>query len=860
MKRVFLLLLAIQTALIVQANHLGTSDSPANGNSSKTRKRHIVSLNGNWDVALTTDVQSDVIPNVFDHQIPVPGLWPLLEPSEEYRANGAMWYKTAYHAPKRLPSRVVLRIAKAEFGRTIFVNGKKVDFYPYNFSASETDIRPYLKPNADNEIVIHLKSAADAMADGSPTAHNGSDYERLTYQMGLYDDVSIIESGWPAVTNLETCADLERGVVKVRATLQNGSSSAVSGAVTFRVGKDIVRLKGERLGIGEQRQVVAEITLSDFKRERDTWTPEHPRLYTITAETKGDALSRRFGMRTFKVDSQRKCFMLNGEQRFLMGTNTDLFRFLDDPQCGSKPWNEQWMRQLFAEFKRVGWDSFRNCISAVPEMWYDLCDEMGLMIQDEYPFWVCGDRYRIHACPCTPETLLPEYTDWLRDRGTHPCIVIIDLQNESFQDWFVPLKEKLKPLDFQQRPFEIGWTVNSDMSDVCEYHPYFFICSDFSLGYLNLYDGYVHNAIADNGLVKIINEYGWNWLNRNGDPTSLSVGDYAHTLPAGTRQDRLDYYAWSVGLLTEYWRTRSDIAGIHHFTSLTYSFDEAQKAWTGDILCPDLTRPTIRPEVFERFHSAFAPVAVVVDQYLEDIIAGTERGIPVVLLNESRDGRSVSRQIRVTLTDATGQTLLERGFTLTAEPHGRATETIKVNIPESATGSLVFTASIGDSLRSIRRWKVLRRQPDFALGKQVTASTELPRGQSYRPAACITDGSPLTRWVSAAGDANPWLCIDLNQPHEISLCNIGWYVDRGKIQSPTKVRISVSEDGTNFRKVVEQKAIHTAEPPNVEPNERPDFSAWQNLTFPHTKARFVRIEGEGPLPAELMSVTEVEIR
>ncbi|MBQ7180049.1 MAG: discoidin domain-containing protein [Bacteroidaceae bacterium] len=827
----------------------------------RNKVRNTISLNGMWDVALTPDGLSDAIPQVFDHRIPVPGLWPLLQPAEEYRENGVMWYKTTYHAPKRLPPRVVLRIAKAEFGRTIFVNGKKVDYYPYNFSASETDIRPHLKAGADNEIVIRVKSAADVLNDGSPTAHNGSDYERITYQMGLYDDVSIIESGWPAVRNLETCASLGRGVVRVRATLFNGSASPVNGSITFSVGHDKVKVQGEELAAGEERQVTTEIALTDFNRERDSWTPEHPRLYTITAETRGDALSRRFGMRTFKVNPQKKCFMLNGQQRFLTGTNTDLFRFLDDPQCGSKPWDEKWMRQLFSEFKRIGWDSFRNCISAAPEMWYDLCDEMGLMIQDEYPFWVCGDRHRVHPCPCTPETLLPEYTDWLRDRGTHPSIVIIDLQNESFQGWFIDLKNKLKPLDFQERPFEIGWTAdNPDKNDVREYHPYFFINSDFSLGYLNSCDGYVHNVVADDGLAKIINEYGWNWLNRNGDPTSLSVADYAHTLPAASRRERLDYYAWSVGILTEYWRTRSDIAGIHHFTSLTYSFDEARRAYTGDILCPDLSQPVIRPEVFDRFHSAFAPVTVVVDDYLEDAIAGNEREIPIVLLNESRNNQGVSRHIKATLTDASGQTLMEKTFTLAAEPHGRAVETIKVNIPPEATGTLVFTASTADNVRSIRRWKVLHREPDFALGCPATASTALPREHAVRPAACVTDGSPLTRWVSVAGDGNPWLCIDLGEQRQISQCLVSWYIDRGKMQSPTKVYIAISDDGEHFQRVTGQDALRTAPEPVVAPDEHPDFSARQRLTFPKTTARYVRIEGQGPLPAELMSVTEVEIR
>lgn len=826
----------------------------------RNKLRNTISLNGMWDVALTLDGQSDVIPEIFDHRIPVPGLWPLLEPAEEYRENGAMWYKTTYHAPKKLSPRVVLRIAKAEFGRAIFVNGEKVDFYPYNFSASETDIRPYLKPGDDNEIVIRVKSAADVLNDGSPTAHNGSDYERLTYQMGLYDDVSIIESGWPAISNIETNADLEQGMVKVRVTLFNGGNEPTDGTVTLSVGHNKVKVDASQLAAGEERLVEGEVTIKDFERERDSWTPEHPRLYTITAETKGDVLSRRFGMRTFKVDPQKKCFLLNGEQRFLTGTNTDLFRFLDDPQCGSKPWDEKWMRQLFSEFKRVGWDSFRQCVSAVPEMWYDLCDEMGLMIQDEYPFWVCGDRYRVHACPCTSETLLPEYIDWLRDRGTHPSIVIIDLQNESLQPWFVELKDKLKPLDFQQRPFEIGWTSpNPDQSDVRECHPYLYIKPDFSMGYLNAYDGYVtiSGGVKDDGLTKIINEYGWNWINRNGDPTSLGYSSYNHNIPDATREDRRDYYAWSVGVLTEFWRTRGNIAGIHHFTSLTYSFDEAEKAFTGDVLSPDLTMPVIRPEVFERFKSAFAPVAVVIDDYLEEVLAGTEREIPIVLLNESRQNVAVTRHIKVTLANIEGRIFYEENITLDAEPHKRASQIIKLKIPEIAPANLVLTASMDDSLLSERRWKVLQRKKGFALGKKAVASSEIHRDHGGRPAVCITDGSPSTRWISPEEDQSPWIAVDLGETHNISQCDVAWY----NSMTPAKVNISVSEDNKTYRKIVKKADAIGAGPRKIGARgERADYTIWQNFDFPATNARYVRIEAEGSLPQKQMSIAEVEIR
>ena len=52
------------------------------------------------------------------------------------------------------------------------------------------------------------------------------------------------------------------------------------------------------------------------------------------------------------------------------------------------------------------WNSIRYCIGFPPELWYDIADEEGFLIQDEFPIWTLGedpekvaggeDRARVH--------------------------------------------------------------------------------------------------------------------------------------------------------------------------------------------------------------------------------------------------------------------------------------------------------------------------------------------------------------------------------------------------------------------------------------------------------------------------------
>ena len=754
-----------------------------------TVRAEVVPLDGTWQAEVAPEAQGDAIPAAFTRTIPVPGHWPLMKPAAKAGKTDALWCKTTWKAPAEIPPRAVLRIGKASFGTTVFVNGQKAGFFPYNFVASETDIRPFLKPGAENEIAVRLGNGWTQNAKGAPMAHTGKDQERYNYYQGIMDSVSLLLSDWPAVSRIETRADLEKGTVHVRAAITNGSPRTVSAKISAAVGNDGAEVSGADLAPGEGREVEFAIPLSGFDRERDAWTPENPVLKTLTVKTAGDEMTRRFGMRTFDVNPHTRRFRLNGRDRMLLGTNTDLFRFYDDPQCGSKPWDREWMRAFFAQLKSIGWDSFRQCISAPPDFWYDLCDEMGLLVQDEYPFWKCGNEpYRKGrpgwpTCACDDKTLFPEMLAWVRERGTHPSIAVIDLQNESVYDWFDALAHKVAPYDFQKRPIDTGWSINTIPNSPVECHPYLFQSWEFSLGYLNANFKRMRSAVNPASEIAarpvILNEYGWNWINRHGDPTILGKRNYDFLMRGATRKAHKEYYAWSLGVLTEYWRSTRRAAAIFHFTSLTYGFDDPGAAFTGDILAPDLTHPVIRPEIARSFRSAFAPVALVIEEYHEDVVPGTERSFDIVLLNDSRDGKAVTRTVSFAAEGICSET-----FEMSAPYGGEARRRVTVRVPADAKGTIKVRAELPEGTCSERRWKVLNRKPGLEASAKAVASSEL----DIRPVRFMLDGSPLTRWESLPGDKTPWVEIDLGEEREVKECKVHWF--HGWKRPPSKWRVT----------------------------------------------------------------------
>ena len=79
--------------------------------------------------------------------------------------------------------------------------------------------------------------------------------------------------------------------------------------------------------------------------------------------------------------------LLNGQTYYLRGSNVCIYRFFEDAERGHLPWDREWVRKLHRRFKEMHWNSLRYCIGFPPELWYQIADEEGILIQDEFPIW-----------------------------------------------------------------------------------------------------------------------------------------------------------------------------------------------------------------------------------------------------------------------------------------------------------------------------------------------------------------------------------------------------------------------------------------------------------------------------------------
>ena len=703
MKHFVILLLAfILTASISQAQ---------NG-------RTIINLNGTWEFDQTTTAFP---PAKFTRTIPVPGLIHLAEPKiveydkffkrpdkveakEQFNLYNLdytprySWYRKKIFIPKELEGKEgMITIKKSQYVTQIYINGIDLGTSMACYSPVEFPINKAIKFGEENEILIKVGERIWLPAE----AAGGTDKEKEHYLPGIWDDVFLSFTGdirinrflvLPSVANKKLTVKTQiRSLIPAQIFYGDPMEDSIDleVVVTEKIsGKKVAAVQGRFLSKRDNiSEASLELPLPDFT----TWTPEAPFLYnaTVTLKTmKGisDEVTHQFGMRDF--NTKGKFFYLNGEKYILRGTNITLQRFFEDPDCGNLIWDREWVKKLLVSYpKQLNWNAMRICVGIVPDFWYDIADENGLLFQNEWLYW------QNHGWD---EEIRKEYTDWVWTDGNHPSIAIWDAINEN-TDMYIgnTLIPELKKLD-PTRVWDAGYMREGLMKtdEMDEPHPYqtyiFYSQMDmkkfsYPLGNLD-YKPDILQMIRNAGVPQLVNEYGWIWLWRNGLPSKLTVDTYNYYLGANsTPAQNREFQAYLLQLETEWLRSEPSIAGVLAFCYLANNY-----GYTGDWFTGNVKDLTPAPAL-EWFADAFAPSAVFInltdERYVKQAVPhnpGDKLSFKLAKINDlssnvpgkvtlsilGSDGKVISKKVIPVVLTAFDRSALSTEVTLPGKPGG----------------------------------------------------------------------------------------------------------------------------------------------------------------------------------------------
>jgi len=685
----------------------------------RTGQRHVINLNGTWEIA---EGGMDSVPKTFEHKVPVPGLVDVAEPAfDEVGTKSdkrqAFWYRRTFNVNGPIPEIALLKIHKAKYGTRIFLNGELIGDHLPCFTPSLFDVREYLKGSgATNEIIVRVGAFRDSVPESIPS---GWDFEKYKYIPGIYDSVEIILTGVPYIVNVQTVPDIATHRVRVVTELywpkRDGRADVSYEVSDANTGKFVGAVQENGLPFIPNQTTKQDVTIpiEDCK----LWTPENPFLYELKVDTGGDCLRVRFGMRSFGFDKESGRAILNGKPYFMRGTNVCVYRFFEDAVRGDRPWRKEWVRRLHRKFKSMHWNSIRYCIGFPPEIWYEIADEEGLLIQDEFPIWGRPETLR-------SAEIAKEYNEWMHERWNHPCVVIWDAQNETVTEETGKAIQAVRHLDLSNRPWENGWSPPQEPDDCFEAHPYMFSeyrngkgsfrladLESYRIGprnsFLNRYKGKAVTVYK--GCCWIINEYGWLWLNRDGTPTTLSKGVYQSILgPDASVEQLRRTYARYLAALTEFWRCNRACAGVLHFCGLGYCRTEWPHGQTSDNFL-DIETLEFEP-YFERYvKDAFSPVGLCINKWDEQFSPGAKVEVPVIVINDLYKEWKGNVVLRIL---SGGVTIFEQEKACVVGSLGQETLSFKVTVPNKH-GKYQLAAELnteGTPVRSLRDFNVASSQ------------------------------------------------------------------------------------------------------------------------------------------------------
>jgi hypothetical protein len=633
-------------------------------------ERVTLDLDGTWQIA--DSVEADAIPSTFSHTVAVPGLvhnatppFPDVDafdsaelisnrirsehladqltesdrvepPGVSRQERNYFWYRRTFAAPE---GRTVatLRVNKAQFGTAVWLNGTKIGEYAGCFSAGLFDMTGAVAWGEENVLVVRVGAHPGVLPPSYPT---GTDFEKLKWTPGIYDEVSAHFADNPVIEWVQVAPRIASSQAVVETRLSNRSDEPVS----FELAHAIRTWKGGQaagrgatavtLGPGETRAVRRTLAIPDAR----LWSPEDPFLYEVVTSTGGDSLVTRFGMREFRFDTATRRAWLNGKVYFMRGSNITLHRFFEDPRSGTLPWDEAWVRRLLVDLpKKLHWNSFRFCIGPVPDRWFEIADEAGLLVQNEFFIWTGAPEWdRKYTRQWDPEEMVRQYSDWMRDHWNHPSMAIWDANNESldpiFEETIIPA---VRPLDLSDRPWENSYNQPVGPDDPIEDHPYLYSGylwgGPFTLTDLEQRTG-SPKAPPKAARAMILNEYGWIWLRRDGEPTVLTERVYADLLgPDASPEERFELNGYLQGALTEHWRAHRNYAAILHFVYLMSSFPGV---FTADHF-QDVAALELEPHFADYMGEAMKPLGVYINFFQPTLAPGESRSYRVMMVNDT---------------------------------------------------------------------------------------------------------------------------------------------------------------------------------------------------------------------------------
>ena len=346
--------------------------------------------------------------------VALPHDWLIANPNPDaLYASGFGYYRKCYDFGDLTDRCIRLRFGAVYQDVTVYINGEPVFDWKYGYSTFTVNLTPHLHAG-ENEIVVLVRHQApntrwysgagifrDVKLLDTPISHFVAD--------GLYVHAEPVADGYDL--RMQTEIAVPEGCM-VAFALSDGSET-----------------------IYEKRCDAAAVTAvtADIRNPKPHWIWDIavPNLLTLTVQLWRnhellDTQASRIGLRTLQFTPDQG-FFLNGRHVKLYGVCLH-----HDLGCLGAAFAKDAARRQLQSMLDMGVNAIRTSHNMPDAQFLDLCDEMGLLVDDEaFDMWEKPKNTYDYARFFT-EWFEQDVASWVRRDRNHPCIIMWSVGNEIY--------------------------------------------------------------------------------------------------------------------------------------------------------------------------------------------------------------------------------------------------------------------------------------------------------------------------------------------------------------------------------------------------------------------------------------------
>ncbi len=427
-------------------------------------RNSFICLNGKWDFALT---QSTDAPSEYEKTILVPFSPESALSGLELTVNAGdvLHYRKSFSVPDGFNrGRVFLHFGAVDQICDCYINETHIGYHEGGYLPFKFDITELLRKGENTLYVRAIDNLDTKLPYGKQKRKRGGMW--YTPVSGIWQTVWLESTPQVSIEDIKISTDTECAYIKV-------SGGEIKKTLTLEDG-EVFEFSGDEITVKPDNAVL--------------WCPENPHLYSFTLQSGEDVIKSYFALREISIKS------FDGISRLCLNGKPYIFNGLLDqgyyPDGIFLPATSDGYKDDILLAKKLGFNMLRKHIKLEPQIFYHLCDKLGIVVFQDM---INNSDYSFLRDTALPTLGLKHLSDKhmhkniksrelfelctkgiINELSSFPCVLYYTIFNEGWGQFNADEMFKIVKSMESERIIDAtsGW-FNEKLSDVDSRHIYF---------------------------------------------------------------------------------------------------------------------------------------------------------------------------------------------------------------------------------------------------------------------------------------------------------------------------------------------------------------------------------------------------